>query len=62
MEVTAEPGSGKTLAFLLPAAVRLQELGHSADSHPQGPVALVLVPTRWVVQSDTMLACLISTL
>ena len=46
VEVTSEPGSGKTLGFLLPAVVQLQELGHDAGTEPQGPVALVLVPTR----------------
>ncbi|GAX80336.1 hypothetical protein CEUSTIGMA_g7774.t1 [Chlamydomonas eustigma] len=42
----AEPGSGKTLAYLLPGFVKLQKLGHSASSQPEGPLLLVLAPTR----------------
>lgn len=43
----AQPGSGKTLAYLLPAAVRIAGLGHGAASPPPpGPLALVMVPTR----------------
>ena len=43
---TAEPGSGKTLGYLLPAVPLLQRLGHSSESQPDSPVTLVLVPTR----------------
>ena len=42
----AEPGSGKTLGYLLPTVAHLQRLNHDANSQPEGPVALVLVPTR----------------
>ena len=42
----AEPGSGKTLGYLLPTVAHLQQLGHGVSSQPVGPVALVLVPTR----------------
>ncbi|GLI64681.1 hypothetical protein VaNZ11_008035 [Volvox africanus] len=46
----AEPGSGKTLAYLLPGLVKLQTDGHSAASHPEGPAMLVLLPTRELAQ------------
>ncbi|GIL49526.1 hypothetical protein Vafri_5852 [Volvox africanus] len=46
----AEPGSGKTLAYLLPGFVKLQTEGHSAASRPEGPVMLVLLPTRELAQ------------
>ncbi|PRW59081.1 DEAD-box ATP-dependent RNA helicase 20-like [Chlorella sorokiniana] len=50
VEALAEPGSGKTLAYLLPAAVLLASKGHSADTRPDGPLALVLLPTRELAQ------------
>ena len=72
VEALAEPGSGKTLAYLLPAAqvgrprmggcvftraaaqrIALQLLvtwGHGASSQPEGPLALVLLPTRELAQ------------
>ncbi|KAG2491590.1 hypothetical protein HYH03_010157 [Edaphochlamys debaryana] len=46
VRAVAEPGSGKTLAYLLPGLVRLQSEGHSAASRPDGPAMLVLLPTR----------------
>ncbi|KAL6764959.1 P-loop containing nucleoside triphosphate hydrolase protein [Haematococcus lacustris] len=46
----AQPGSGKTLAYLLSAAVRLQVLGHTAKSQPRGPALLVITPTRELAQ------------
>ncbi len=42
----AEPGSGKTLGYLLPTMAHLQRLGHDASTQPEAPPALVLVPTR----------------
>lgn len=43
----AEPGSGKTLAYLLPGIVRLAAAGHGAASPPPpGPLMLILAPTR----------------
>lgn len=42
----AEPGSGKTLGYLLPTVAHLQRLGHDASNQPESPVAAVLVPTR----------------
>eukprot|EP00887_Chlorella_sp_A99_P004705 scaffold4.g4705.t1 len=50
LEAVAEPGSGKTLAYLLPAAARLAARGHGAGTRPAGPLALVLVPTRELAQ------------
>jgi ATP-dependent RNA helicase RhlE len=41
---TAQTGTGKTLAFLIPVIERL--LAQSAPGHAQGIAALVLVPTR----------------
>lgn len=46
MVATAEPGSGKTLGYLAPVLPMLQVRGEGPDSLPDGPVALVLVPTR----------------
>ncbi len=43
---TAEPGSGKTLGYLAPMLPLLQAWGEGPDSQPEGPPALVLVPTR----------------
>ncbi|KAG1659531.1 hypothetical protein FOA52_016154 [Chlamydomonas sp. UWO 241] len=42
----AQPGSGKTLAYLLPAFARVQDAGHDGASNPEGPLVLVIVPTR----------------
>lgn len=50
LHIVAKPGSGKTLAYLLPIACRLSSLGHSMDSRPEGPLALVLLPTRELAQ------------
>lgn len=41
---TAQTGTGKTLAFLIPVIERL--LANNAPGHSQGIAALVLVPTR----------------
>jgi hypothetical protein len=46
VQAVAEPGSGKTLGYLLPAAELLIQGGHGGASRPSGPVALVLAPTR----------------
>lgn len=49
----AEPGAGKTIAYLLPAALRVAEARRAADDAraPRAhPVALVLVPTRELAQ------------
>ena len=46
MQAVAQPGSGKTLGYLLPGAERLREAGHGSASRPDGPVMLVLTPTR----------------
>lgn len=40
----AETGSGKTLAFLLPAIVHIN--AQAAVKRGDGPIALVLAPTR----------------
>lgn len=50
LHIVAKPGSGKTLAYLLPIACRLSSMGHSMDSRPQGPLAMVLLPTRELAQ------------
>ena len=42
----AEPGSGKTLAYLLPAACALAAQGQGGGTTPPSPLVLVLVPTR----------------
>ena len=42
----AEPGSGKTLGYLLPAAAHLESHVHDAASKLEGPLVLILVPTR----------------
>uniref|UniRef100_A0A7S3QZC2 Helicase ATP-binding domain-containing protein n=1 Tax=Dunaliella tertiolecta TaxID=3047 RepID=A0A7S3QZC2_DUNTE len=42
----AEPGSGKTLAYLLPGIIKLQAAGHSNATSPANPPMLVLAPTR----------------
>src|ERR1017187_6496600 len=39
--ITAQTGTGKTLAFLLPLLERLTQ-----HSHPPGVSALILIPTR----------------
>ena len=48
--VIAQPGSGKTLSYLLPIACMLVDLGHSMTTRPLGPLALVLLPTRELAQ------------
>ncbi|EZG87066.1 putative DEAD box ATP-dependent RNA helicase [Gregarina niphandrodes] len=44
----AETGSGKTLAFLLPAVIHIQD--QPAVGFNEGPIALVLAPTRELVE------------
>jgi len=56
VEVIAEPGSGKTIAFLLPAAVKLAQLGHKGNTSPEAPVVLVLAPTRELTQQVASVA------
>jgi Rad3-related DNA helicase len=46
VQAVAQPGSGKTLGYLLPGAERLREAGHGSASRPDGPVMLVITPTR----------------
>lgn len=46
LRAVAEPGAGKTLAFLLPGGVRLAPLAASRGP----PVALILEPTRELAQ------------
>jgi ATP-dependent helicase YprA (DUF1998 family) len=56
VEVVAEPGSGKTIAFLLPAAVKLAQLGHRGNTSPEAPLVLVLAPTRELTQQVASVA------
>lgn len=46
IECVAEPGSGKTLSYALPAMQLLVKEGHGQDTKPQGPLVVVLLPTR----------------
>jgi hypothetical protein len=47
VRAVAEPGSGKTLGFLLPAIpLLLGRMGADADAGSAGPIVLILVPTR----------------
>ena len=46
MQAVAQPGSGKTLGYLLPGVEQLREAGHGPSSRPAGPLMLVLTPTR----------------
>lgn len=46
MKAVAQPGSGKTLGYLLPGAERLRLAGHAAGTLPESPLMLVLAPTR----------------
>lgn len=48
--VTAQPGSGKTLSYLLPIACKLIDGGHSMATRPTAPLAMVLLPTRELAQ------------
>jgi hypothetical protein len=56
VEVVAEPGSGKTIAFLLPAAVKLAQLGHKGNTSPESPLVLILAPTRELTQQVASVA------
>lgn len=50
----AQTGSGKTFAFLLPLLVRLQTRGKpSTASYPATPGALIVAPTRELIQQTT---------
>lgn len=53
VQAVAEPGTGKTLGYLLPLAAALAAGGHGARTAPAGPLALVLVPTRCCLQAST---------
>ena len=53
VQAVAEPGTGKTLGYLLPLAAALAAGGHGAGSAPAGPLALVLVPTRCGLQAPS---------
>nr|CAD7260484.1 unnamed protein product [Timema shepardi] len=44
----AQTGSGKTLAYILPAVVHINHQEHLA--HGDGPIALILAPTRELAQ------------
>jgi len=47
VQAVAEPGSGKTLGYLLPAVPMLVREDISTAAVPaQGPKVLILVPTR----------------
>ena len=47
MLAVAEPGSGKTLGYLLPALSWLMRRQATPPEHDQkGPAVLILVPTR----------------
>ena len=49
----APPGSGKTLAFVLPCAARaVREWGQGPGTRPAGPLCLVLAPTRELAQQE----------
>jgi len=49
----SRPGSGKSLSFLLPIACSLSDDGVDMATRPDGPLALVLVPTRELGQQLT---------
>ena len=53
VQAVAEPGTGKTLGYLLPLAAALAAGGHGAGSTLAGPLALVLVPTRCGLQASS---------
>lgn len=48
--IAAETGSGKTLAYLLPTIELLKQDEKNIDRRPYRPRALVLVPTRELIQ------------
>ena len=50
VQAVAEPGSGKTLAYLLPCIPQLLLQGHGITSKPAGPLVLLLMPTRELAQ------------
>lgn len=52
----AQPGAGKTLAFLLPLAAQLVEAGHGRHTEPAGPLVIMLAPTRELAL-QTHIAC-----
>jgi superfamily II DNA/RNA helicase len=54
----AQTGSGKTLAFLLPAIVHINHQPYL--QHGDGPICLVLVPTRELAQQVSDVASLFS--
>lgn len=54
LHVTAQPGSGKTLAYLLPVACKLEQQGHTMKTKPDNPLVLVLLPTRELAQQVAM--------
>lgn len=54
MEAVAEPGSGKTLGYLLPCIAQLLDANQGADSPVQdSPAILILTPTRQDLLSNT---------
>lgn len=58
----AEPGSGKTLGYLLPALPWLKKrIGTNDDAFSSGPGVLILVPTRYTyfVKSLDMAECIL---
>lgn len=53
VEAVAQPGSGKTLAYAVPAMQLLVKKNHGAQTRPKSPLTLVLVPTRELAQQVT---------
>ncbi|KAJ8985903.1 hypothetical protein NQ317_010660 [Molorchus minor] len=51
----ARTGSGKTLAYTLPATVHINN--QPRISHGEGPIALILAPTRELAQQIQKVAC-----
>ncbi|KAK9823896.1 hypothetical protein WJX72_006234 [[Myrmecia] bisecta] len=50
VQAVAEPGSGKTLGYLLPVLPRLLAEGQGVASRPDGPLVLIMAPTRELAQ------------
>ena len=56
LDMQAPPGSGKTLAFLLPIATKLVECGHGRNTRPLSPLALIISPTHELAQQTQLAA------
>ncbi|BDA50781.1 probable DEAD-box ATP-dependent RNA helicase 20 [Coccomyxa sp. Obi] len=50
VRAVAEPGSGKTLGYLLPSLPWLVKRAHASDQSASGPGVLILLPTRELAQ------------